>query len=170
MVKTLFNGIITDILDGIDSLISETIVMPEDLQVMAYEWMVTNMGAEIEPRVMSEAAKQDLVQVFQFLQARGRSATFENVKLATSCGNINFLRAVHKIDPALVCTVETANKAMDAPWIETYTILDFIYQSCGLLPDLQFPRDYRHPNKTWEEHFGEEFVKWYRDKNPNTPK
>jgi hypothetical protein len=114
--------------------------VPEEAHIRAFEMIAKANGcAVVDEKMMLHAADQGHVKVFQWLHKKGLAVTAEVVSNAAKWTKVEILKAIHAIDPSLVCTVEIANAAVMFPNMWKFNVLDWMHKTCEILPtDLSF--------------------------------
>jgi hypothetical protein len=100
------------------------------------------VSIDIEPEMIRYMVKLNYAQLLQWLHSQGLSITVEVVEEAARWSRIKVLKMIYEIDPALVCIKEVANLAAKNWSIWKYDVLDWIWETCRMLPKMLGEDDY----------------------------
>jgi hypothetical protein len=110
--------------------------VPDEAYLRALKQIAETKGrAVVDQGMMQVAARRGHVRVFQWLHEQGRPVTAEAAMWAAGSNKVKILKAIHAIDPLLVCTVEIANAAVGSSKVWKYNVLDWMHKTCKILPD-----------------------------------
>jgi hypothetical protein len=109
--------------------------VPEEAYIRAFEMIAKANGcAVVDQEMMLRAADQGHVKVFQWLHEQGVTITEEVAMEAANQCKVEILKAIHAINPSLVCTVEIANAAANGHGVWKFNVLDWMHKTCKILP------------------------------------
>jgi hypothetical protein len=110
--------------------------VPEETCLRTFETIaMANDRVVFDENAMLLAAGRGYVKVFQWLREQGLAITAEVVTWAANQCNVEILKAIHAIDPSLVCTVEIANAAVMFSNMWKFNVLDWMHKTCKIFPD-----------------------------------
>jgi hypothetical protein len=135
-MEWILNNPIKDKLPSANAMYSSDIYVPEEAYLRAFKTIAQTKGRAVgNQEVMLDAARRGQVRVFQWLYEQRLAITAEAAMCAADWKKVEILKAIHAINPSLVCTVEIANKAVggwDSTW--KFNVLDWMHKTCKILP------------------------------------
>jgi hypothetical protein len=109
--------------------------MPEETCLGAFKQIAeANNCVLLSQWMMMHAAELGHVKVFQWLHEQELDINADFVKLVAQQSKVEILKAIHAMNPSLVCTVEIANAAANSHSLWKYDVLDWMHKTCKILP------------------------------------
>jgi hypothetical protein len=109
--------------------------VPEEACLRALKQIAETKGrVVVDEKMMPRAARRGHVKVFQWLREQGLAITAEVARVAVIYLKVEILKAIHAIDPSLVCTVKIANEAANSHVVWKFNALDWMHKTCKILP------------------------------------
>jgi hypothetical protein len=109
--------------------------VPEEACLRAFKKIAkANNRVVVDEKMMLHAAEFGHVKVFQWLREQGLAITAEVAMKAADRCKVEILKAIHAINPLLVCTVHVANAAARGRNMWKFNVLDWMHKTCKILP------------------------------------
>jgi hypothetical protein len=134
-MEWILNNPLKDKLPNMSDIYLHGSDVPEEACLRALKQIAeANNRVVFTRKMMLLAVELGHVKVFQWLHEQGLAIPAEVVSNATYQCKVEILKAIHAIDPLLVCTVGVANIPARGRNMWKFNVLDWMDKTCKILP------------------------------------
>ncbi|PJF17711.1 hypothetical protein PSACC_02471, partial [Paramicrosporidium saccamoebae] len=134
IVKWIFYNLPNNVLSNSKMLHWSLERLSEDMYLEVLDWISSVHAKEMLSMMVSSSSEYGHVQVLRWLHRKGYPIGIGLAKTAAMNGRIDYLMAIHEINPELLRDVEISNSAAACTEAEKYVILEWMWRTYKILP------------------------------------